>query len=112
MGAKRKFNDDQIREIRACTLSSNQIAALYGTTCRTIYNIKAGSIYTDVPGPAAVPCGSGRVARLDRKMDADMVRRIRANVDNLTFEELGKMANVSTHAVYKAYHGITYKEVQ
>ena len=50
MGAKRKFDDDQIREIRACTLTRKQTAALYGTTCRTIDNIKAGNIYTDVPG--------------------------------------------------------------
>ena len=62
--------------------------------------------------PAAVPCGCGRVASPDRKMDADMVRRIRANVDGLTFEKLGKMANVSTHAAYEAYHGFSYKEVQ
>ena len=42
MGAKRKFDDDQIREIRACTLTRKQTATLYGTTCRTIDNIKAG----------------------------------------------------------------------
>ena len=112
MGAKRKFDDNQIREIRACTLTRKQTAALYSTTCRTIDNIKAGNIYTDVSGPAAVPCGCGRVASPDRKMDADMVRRIRANVDGLTFEKLGKIANVSTHAAYEAYHGFTYKEVQ
>ncbi len=92
MGAKRKFDDDQIGEIRACTLTRKQTAA--------------------VPGPAAVPCGCGRVASPDRKMDADMVRRIRTNVDGLTFEKLGKMANVSTHAAYEAYHGFTYKEIQ
>lgn len=103
-GRKARLTDDQIAEIRASNEKGDYLASRYGVCHQTISKIRAGKLYSRIPGTGKV-----RVPMFS----ADDIRGIRARrAEGMTYKAIAELAGCSEPMVQAICSGRAYQHVQ